>query len=76
MFIKAVQEVPLLEENQVLPVDPVNHTIIVDDEMELTGLAAVMDAPADDFGEMNNQNNRVDYDFLRSLVAADKKTRR
>lgn len=76
MFIKAVQEVPLLEENQVLPVDPVNHTIIVDDEMELTGLTAVMDAPADDFGEMNSQNNKVDYDFLRSLVAADKKTRR
>ena len=76
MFIKAVQEVPLLEENQVLPVDPVNHTIIVDDEMELTGLAAVMDAPTDDFGEMNSQNNKVDYDFLRSLVAADKKTRR
>nr|XP_022342251.1 uncharacterized protein LOC111136001 isoform X3 [Crassostrea virginica] len=72
---EAVQEVPLLEENQVLPVDPVNHTIIVDDEMELTGLAAVMDAPADDFGEMNSQNNKVDYDFLRSLVAADKKTR-
>lgn len=69
------QEVPLGEEGQSLgvQVDPVNHTLIVNDEMELTGVPGLVDEPPDDFGESQGQNNKVDYNFLRSLVSSDKK---
>lgn len=69
------QEVPLGEEGQSLgvQVDPVNHTLIVNDEMELTGVPGIVDEPPYDFGESQGQNNKVDYNFLRSLVSSDKK---
>lgn len=69
------QEVPLGEEGQSLgvQVDPVNHTLIVNDEMELTGVPGLVDEPPGDFGESQGQNNKVDYNFLRSLVSSDKK---
>lgn len=76
MFLSfGTQEVPLGEEGQSLgvQVDPVNHTLIVNDEMELTGVPGLVDEPPDDFGESQGQNNKVDYNFLRSLVSSDKK---
>lgn len=76
MFLSfGTQEVPLGEEGQSLgvQVDPVNHTLIVNDEMELTGVPGIVDEPPDDFGESQGQNNKVDYNFLRSLVSSDKK---
>lgn len=54
-------------------IDPVNHTLIVNDEMELTGVPGIVDEPPDDFGESQGQNNKVDYNFLRSLISSDKK---
>lgn len=69
------QEVPLGEEGQSLgiQVDPVNHTLIVNDEMELTGVPGLADESPDNFGESQSQNNKVDYNFLRSLISSDKK---
>lgn len=63
------------EEGQSLgvQVDPVNHTLIVNDEMELTGVPGIVDEPPDEFGESQGQNNKVDYNFLRSLISSDKK---
>lgn len=76
MFLSfGTQEVPLGEEGQSLgvQVDPVNHTLIVNDEMELTGVPGLVDEPLGDFVESQGQNNKVDYNFLRSLVSSDKK---
>lgn len=76
MFLSfGTQEVPLGEEGQSLgvQVDPVNHTLIVNDEMELTGVPGIVDEPPVDFGESQGQNNKVDYNFLRSLISSDKK---
>lgn len=63
------------EEGQSLgvQVDPVNHTLIVNDEMELTGVPGLVDEPPDENGESHSQNNKVDYNFLRSLISSDKK---
>ncbi|XP_061197604.1 uncharacterized protein LOC133205751 [Saccostrea echinata] len=70
-----VQEIPF-EEDQPLgvPVDPINHTLITNDEMELTGLVGLSNEPPDDFEELKSKS-RVDHKFLQSLISSEKRTK-
>ncbi|XP_062574560.1 uncharacterized protein LOC134236407, partial [Saccostrea cucullata] len=70
-----VQEIPF-EEDQPLgvPVDPINHTLVMNDEMELTGLIGLSDEPPDDFEELKSKS-RVDHKFLQSLISSEKRTK-
>jgi hypothetical protein len=49
-----------------IQVDPVNYTLITNDDMELTGLTRY---------EEEHTQNKVDNKFLQSLISADRRTK-